>query len=240
MYRIGIIVTFIIVFAGCGHVQNIEDEDLLNQFRQGIERGEVELGGEEPENVSEPAQIINMDELDERYVCAGQRWRRYYIGDTGISFCYDMAWGDPILDEIDARRGLYGSVTFESNRFYDEVSYRPSVWFEIVDLVREDSDVPQVRFHRAYSETSHELLKQYFNLEESAVLEPATVDGKSAWRASNIEPIIFGLEPDEDAQTRVGYYIPFASREYHVQTGAQTSEVGHLDFLMESMRFDDK
>jgi len=235
MYRIAILVACVLFVAGCGHargdaLQDQAPEELADTSDQG------------PEVEPEQAHIIyeDLETLNERYICAGQRWKRYYIGDTGISFCYDMAWGEPKLDEIDARRGLYGSVTFEPSRFYDEVSYRPSVWFEIVDLVRHDSDVPQVNFHRAYNEASHEMLKRYFHLEESAMLTSVEVDTKPGWRASNIAPMTLGLElEEEDLETRIGYYMPYASGEYHVQASARTHEADELDMLAQSMRFDD-
>ncbi len=220
MYRIIPVIACCLLFAGCNDVTEIYITPPTDQEKVAVE--------------------VVEEVVKEEALCP-EDLVLYEVPETNMSFCYDILWGEPIIDTMDSAvksRGGLMSIRFEKERFVDGSYSVPSLWFESADYLPPDGDTGlHPCFHCMYGIEDSERVKEFlYSEDEDVEIMTARIDDKQAWYVHETYTPEFGvIEPY--TIDRVKYLIPYAAGEYHLSVNVHNKYGDILEEFVKHISF---
>ncbi|MDA1060660.1 MAG: hypothetical protein O3B47_02610 [bacterium] len=167
---------------------------------------------------------VAVEQSEPTLIC-NNGFSEYQVDGTSIQFCYDPAWGDVVVENLEALEGELHRVSFA------DLAGGPEIWYETSDFVGVGGDVYHIPFKEIRITASSENLKTQFIeelnypfAEDEFKLRKSDIGGKKAIRvhvdASND---FFG---DVDY---VSFIIPSAFEGHNVTITANQDYAFELD-----------
>lgn len=151
----------------------------------------------------------------------------YSVEGTPIKFCYDPAWGEPVVEEEPTVAGMLTRVSFGETF---DTSKAPAIWIESSDFVPNDGDSGKFCFDCIQMTGGDEeyyasQFAEYLGLEKEEVIARKTeVSLKDAVRV-HAEYLGMGDTPMDI----LSYYIPFAFEGHHITISGDNSIAVEID-----------
>ncbi|MFA6474708.1 MAG: hypothetical protein WCV88_00730 [Patescibacteria group bacterium] len=186
------------------------------------------IGCDEVKKVVEPSLKLNVATADTaETACATDGWERYALADVALSFCYDPAWGAPIIEPSaigdEAKIGEYYAITFEGGEdtslngaeegtflfWYQTIDFEKTgdrdtganFCFNCIDFAQSDEELENT----LYPEADHTRID----------VTRSTVDGHDALKVTGEFEFW-------------SYYIPNAPAGYHIVLKGHDSDIAPI------------
>lgn len=153
-----------------------------------------------------------------------QNMVEYKVEGTSMKFCYDVAWGEPKVENVKAKAGTAMIVSFEG----DVAADTPTVWIESRDFMPETGE-KEFKFELlnatiADQDQLKKQLKDAAGYEESRIkVRKSDVGGVRALRV--------------EGSDRLNYFIPDAFYEHHVMVSGDLGKAEMMDNFVFDMAF---
>lgn len=175
--------------------------------------------GEVADDTPLPPKVATLD--------CGADTLEYAVAGTPIKFCYDPAWGEPVVEEEPTVTGTLTRVSFGET--FDD-SKAPAIWIESADFVPQDGDTSKICFDCLEMNGGDEgyyanEFAKYLGIDKEEVKARKT--DVALKKAVRVHAEYLGM--GETPMDRLSYYIPFAFEGHHVTISGDNSIAVEID-----------